>query len=127
MELAVAPLGEDLLGGLGEHLRKACEYPGRAPTPRPGLATLGAVGDGGTAGMAACGGPLEWPGRVSGRALCLETVACRVWLGQQPSAGGSRRVDRGKRVDRNEYVNELIFYVETEERGPAAWPPHFLH
>ena len=35
MELVGAPLGEDLLGGLGEHMRKAHEHPGRASTRAP--------------------------------------------------------------------------------------------
>jgi hypothetical protein len=104
MELAVAPLGEDLLGGLGEHLREVREYPGRAPTPCPGLAHPGR------------GGGRAWRGggwRHSRGWLCaavrrsdlvwsaaeryaLETVACRSWLGQQPSTGSSRRADRSK-------------------------------
>jgi hypothetical protein len=35
MELAGAPLGENLLGSLGEHLREAREHPGRASARAP--------------------------------------------------------------------------------------------
>ena len=54
--------GEDLLGGLGEHLREAREHmPGGL-----GERTLGAVKDGhGAAGDGGDGVP-EWPGRVGG-------------------------------------------------------------
>jgi hypothetical protein len=73
MELAGAPLGKDLLGGLGEHLCEARENLLRGLGQR----TLGAVEDGlGVAGDRGAagdggGGTPEWPGRVGVRALRL--------------------------------------------------------
>jgi len=35
MELAVAPLGEDLFGGLGDHLHEERKHPGQASARAP--------------------------------------------------------------------------------------------
>jgi hypothetical protein len=68
MELAGAPLGEDLLGGLGEHLREARKHLLRCLGQR----TLGMAEDGyGTAGDG-CDGVSKWLDRVSGQVLPLE-------------------------------------------------------
>jgi hypothetical protein len=67
-------LGENLLGGLGEHLREAREHPWAREHLLRGLGQrtlgaaedgLGAVGDGGV--RDGCDGAPEWPSRVGGR------------------------------------------------------------
>jgi hypothetical protein len=49
----------------------------------------------------------RWSGLVESalEGCTSEAVACRTWLGQQSSAGG------GRRADRNEYMDELIFFI----------------
>ena len=98
MELAGAPLGEDLLGGLGEHLREPREHLLRDPGQRI-LGVVedehGAAGDRGAAGDDGGSAP-EWPGRVGTEHCASELVAGCAWLGQWPSAGGGRRADRIK-------------------------------
>ena len=83
MELVSASLGEDLLGGLGEHLCEAREHLLRGLGQRTlGVAEdrLSATRDRGTTGDDSSSAP-ERPSRVSTRALHL---------------GGGKRADRSK-------------------------------
>jgi hypothetical protein len=88
------PLGEDLLGGLGEHLPGVHEHLGRASTRAPLLGSLaqltlgtvedghGAARDGDAAGDGGDGAP-ELPGRVGGgRAPRLARPTTERWRRQ---------------------------------------------
>jgi hypothetical protein len=68
MKLAGAPLGEDMLDGLGEHLREGARAPALRPKPAHsgrGIGQAWRSGDGGTAGDDG-GGTLECPDEVGG-------------------------------------------------------------
>jgi hypothetical protein len=125
MELTGAPIGKDLLGGLGEHLCEEHEHLlralGHAPWAwrRTGLAWRGTKVP---RGMAAAAAHRSARARSAPERCALEAIACHAWLDQRPSAGGGRRADRSKGADRNEYVDDdVIFYLETEERGVLGW------
>ena len=73
MELVGAPLGEDLLSALGEHLREACVHLLRGLGHRTLDVVedgLGVAEDGGATGDGGGDAP-EGPGRVRDRALRL--------------------------------------------------------